>query len=399
MDVIIPTLLFLVLLAGLGASVANYGGMTIPEALDWCKTHHDYTCSDSAFQQLYDDWSDIKYANRTITYQDVQKVLGYGEQLYQGALSYTDAFVQYFLGAYDSTWTSDASSREIRVYDDEGNLIGNTAIIGITDSRVAYQDHIATAPPFSVAPNRNSALLFKTTDQIYGTYYHTNLLNQHFGAGISAYNFSPSVGTYYEDNATNVSFEVSGSDILLKMTRSGAYGTAYYGRGSAYQLVEAYKVLSPVLGNNDVETDVPYIGTAEADGGASVGIRPDGSIVLPDGSVVYPSSSTGLYPDSVTNVRLDDDYWARLADLLARDATGTPATSADSTVTNLNLEGIRSILASIKQSIDGLGNTIKRGLTDFFTFPFDKFNVQSKDWFNKILDYIRLFLRGYGVNV
>lgn len=388
MSAVVPVTLFVIFLIGIGATVSNYVGQTPYEAIESVKNTHDYSCSQEYFDEMYDAFRQIAYANKPITVDDIQKAVGMGENIYNGATEYAGAFIEHWFGSFDSGWTADYSSREIKVYNDEtGDLIGSFKFYGVVSGSLS----VTTIPPVLVEPSRNSYICFATT---YGgeTYYSTSVFTRYGGettVDTSSFSLTAPFDMQATDRfASNMAFEMSPNvpdAYVLKLVYDGR--TSYAKDGLL--------VGNPVIqGNSDLDVTIPYIGTAVTPGG-DIGVRPDGSVVLPDGTVVRPSASDASYPFPVV---MSPDWWAKLAASIAGDNVGENAPT-DSGTTNLELSGIRAILQSINDKISGLGDTIENAIKKALAKNASDFNVNTNNWFNDLLDAIKAFLRGFGLNV
>lgn len=385
---VVPVVLFVIFLIGIGATAGNYVGQTPYEAIETVKNTHDYSCSEEYFNDMYDAFRQIGYANKPITVDDVRKALGMGENIYNGATEYAGAFIEHWLGSFDSGWTADYSSREIKVYDDEtGDLIGSFKIYGVVSGSLS----VTTIPPVLVEPSRNSYICFATT---YGgeTYYSTSVFTRYGGettVDTSSFSLTAPFDMQATDRfASNMAFEMSPNvpdSYVLKLVYDGR--TSYAKDGLL--------VGNPVIqGNSDIDVTIPYIGTAVTPDG-DVGVRPDGSIVLPNGTVVRPDVNTGAYPFPVV---MTPDWWAKLAAAIAGAGAGEDSPT-DAGTTNLELSGIRALLQSINDKIGGLGDTIKNAIAEFFGAKPSDYNVTTDNWFNTFVDAVKRFLRGFGLNV
>lgn len=385
MSVIVPTVLFCIFLIGIGASVASYVGQTPYEAIESVKNNHDYTCSESYFDEMYEGFRQIGYANKPITWDDIQKALGMGENLYNGAVEYAENYLDFFLGNFDDEWVADISSRSIRVYNSDGELVGTTEIVGTCDNDYNYSDHITTMPQLS----DDGWLLFRTISQE-GTFYHTYIeyiaIDNTDSRG--AFRYWPGYyGVGYVDKyASNVAFVPS------TYRQNGVQIKCVY-QGNTH--ISSYTLISPISGaSSDLDATIPYIGVADTPDGEA-GVRPDGSVVLPDGTVVYPNSTDGTYPFPVA---MSPDWWAKLAAAIADGRAGEESPD-DAGTTNLELSGIRALLQSINDKIDGFGDTIKNAIKDFFSAKPSDYTVTTDNWFNTFVDAVKRFLRGFGLNV
>ena len=302
--VVVTGLIFLILLCGLGATAQNYSGKTISEALDYAKTTHDYSVSDSVFDDFYDTWHDMTHANSTvITASDVQKLLAGPSVYYSVMCDNADDFMEYIFGSFDSNWEADVSSRVVKVYNDQGELVGATEIVGVCRGYIGYNERLTTMPTLT----DTGGLLFRTITSE-GTFYHTYMEtikwqydNYRSALVLDSPSYFYADVQYADRYASNVAFVPSPYD------NNGFCIRCVYNGNSG---MTKYTFVTPIsdVYTNDLESTVPYIGTATDSNGNEVGIRPDGSIVLPDGSVVYPNTNTGQW-DDVQNPVLDPTFW------------------------------------------------------------------------------------------
>lgn len=393
MSLVVPVVLILVIMAGVGAHIANYAGYTPYEAWDIMKNTHDYTCSQEEFDDLYDTWHQMQYANRPITTEDINKILGYGDDLYNGAITYAENWIDYITGSFDSQWQADVSSRTVKVYNDNGDLVGSTEIVGVCRGYIGYNEHLTVMPELQ----DTGALLFRTITAE-GTYYHTYIesIKWQYDTYRSALVLDSSDYFYanvqWSDKyASNVAFVPSPYDqngFCIKCVYNGNAG------------VTKYTFVTPIsdVYTNDLESTVPYIGTATLDDGTEVGVRPDGSIVLPDGTIVYPDATTGAYPSPVDKVDLGDDFWAKLTELIAQTAaTGESTAETDKTIV-LNLEGLRSAVLGISEYLKaGFWSDFKENINTMFTPDYSKYPTTYTNIYDVIPTYTNKIFAVFGL--
>ena len=378
MSLVVPVVLILVIMAGVGAHITNYAGYTPYEAWDIMKNTHDYTCSQEQFDDLYDTWHQMQYANKPITQEDINKLLGYGDDLYNGAITYCENWIDYITGSFDDSWQADISSRIIKIFNADGVLVGQTEIVGLSDSAIYYNDRVTVMPQLV----DDGVLLFRTISSD-GTFYHNYITsiaeynNTQFSTDLLYlpwYNISPSdkyasnvafVPSIYRDNAVQIKGVSNGNTVVMR-----------------------YSYVSPISGaTNELETTVPYIGVATTDDGSEVGVRPDGSIVLPDGTIVYPDATTGAYPSPVDKVDLGDDFWVKLTELIAQTAaTGESTAETDKTIV-LNLEGLRAAVLGISEYLkSGFWSDFENEYNKLFTPDYTKYNTINYDNIYSVLN-------------
>lgn len=394
MSVVVPTILFLIALVAIGASATNYAGMTPNEALDFAKNNHDYTCSDSAFQEFYDDWHDMALANKPITYQDIQNVLSKSDDLYGAACEYGGMFLDEVLGSFDSSWTAVTTSRSIEIYDESGALYGSCSLVGCTNTY--FDGYQLTMPQL----NENGTYLVWHSVKATGEQYYHIYLEAYEGGGLGN-------GALWRDSfgGDNYFTGQNASNVYLTPNSEGSWWGYHWFTVNCYandSLRSRGARATPYVmteGNSSfVEPEQESIGTATLPDSTTAQVRPDGSIKLPDGTIVYPSTVDGTYPVDGLKVQLDDDYWKKLSDLLSQNenATGDTVGTGD-IVTNLNLEGIRSQLASIN---DYLRNDLWADFANVFKYDPSKYNTVNYDtnFFGLIETYARKIMSCFGLN-
>lgn len=373
--VVVPAILVIMML--LGINVSNYSGMTIGEAFQDAKYTGNYNSGITNFDATADQYiNNPNFNNVYITSSDIQQaqnVTNPYDYLVQSGSALYDAIN----GQYDTTWMPTADAREIRVYDADGNLIGATIIIGVTQNQYMYRDQVVVRPNLynnTSAYFQQGYLLFMSTSAA-GTFYHTDLpfiYNTSSGtaSGIAINNFGYKY--WLNNTADNVSFVDMGyGNFPLKLVYQGEdYITSYY-------------YMSPIEGRNDTSTETDYIGTAILQDGTTVGINPDGSITLPDGSTIYPNSD-GTFPYPVTGVDFPPTFWDNVADDVAQGAGTTSGVSAE---TDEILDGIRDNTAE-------LSRYMKKGfwenLRDFFTPNYETITTNLDEFEpNNLFGYVR----------
>lgn len=389
MPAVIPAIVVLICLVGIGATAANYVGMSPSEAFDYCKTHHDYSISETEFNSIYNEYHDNPdYNGVTITQQDVNKVTAAGSDLYSMAVTYGQTIaLPYILGSFDQTWTPVGGSRKIDYYDNDV-LVGSVQIYGFTNQVLYYRDNVTT-PPELKNGDIYLNLCFVSVDAQGNIHYHTDMeFNNHtgFNYAINATYWNIDDPQKVDRNASEITFRQNNDTIGL------------YGNGVFFDRGWNYQAISPQVDSGVADIVPPEqdsIGVATTSDGQTIPINPDGSITLPSGTTVFPDTTTGLYPSDIT-IHLDDDYWARLAELLgANTATGSAA--ADTQTTNLNLEGLRSIASSTLDYLkNGFWTDFKNKLGEFFSIDTDKYRVTYQNPFTIIPSYVDKICRVFG---
>lgn len=361
MNVAIPALLILMIL--MGVNVSNYSGMTVSDAYQDALYSHNYTIDDYEFNNVANKYiNNPDYKNAYITNSDITTAVNvsnpYDYLVQSGATMWDE-----INGSFDSSWLPTVDSRSLKVYDNDGNLIGATEIVGVTNTTYLYRNQVTVQPELLDRSGyfQNGWLLFRTIDYR-GTYYHTDLdfvvpSNGHTN-GLAINNFQYKY--WYNKTADNVSWsEGDAGGFWLELVYDN---NTYH---STYQFV------SPVLGRNDLEGDTEYIGEATLSDGTVVGVNPDGSVTLPNGTTVFPDSDTGVYPRPVDSVQFPADWWANIARLIGEGASSAPTS---------NTAAQTDILDSIRDSSAGLLSYMKDGFwTKFkslFT-PFEPDNVKT----------------------
>lgn len=389
MPAVIPAIVVLICLVGIGATAANYVGMSPSEAFDYCKTHHDYSISETEFNSIYNEYHDNPdYAGVTITQQDVNKVTAAGSDLYSMAVTYGQTIaLPYILGSFDQTWQPETGSREVKYYDD-GVLVGSCQIYGFTNEGVIPYGTRSTPPELAYGDIYYLTLVFCSVDQQGNIYYHTEMFlgddGRSFTSAISPADLGITDPQKVDRNASAVTFEAAANGRLV-----------LNGDGNYFQNgVNIYPQVKDGVADV-VPPEQDSIGYATTSDGQTIPVNPDGSITLPSGTTVYPDTTTGLYPSDIT-VHLDDDYWARLAEMLgANTATGSAA--ADTQTTNLNLEGLRSIASSTLDYLkNGFWTDFKNKLGEFFSIDTDKYRVSYQNPFTIIPSYVEKVCRIFG---
>ena len=391
MPYVIPAILILICLVGMGATASNYVGMTAPEAFDYCKTHHDYSISETEFNSVYNEYHDNPdYSGVVITQQDVNKVSQAGSDLYGMAVSYgQNIALPYILGSFDQTWTPETGSREVKYLDENGQVLASVRIYGFS-SAVGYYSQNITTPPELAYGDPFLNLWFVSVDHLGNVHYHSDMTFEPNGASstyalIPYWNFGMQDGNKIDRNASAITFDMIGTELIMRGDNSNNIVHGVYP-----QVRIGLDNIEPDL----VQPDNPSIGIATYNG-LDLPVNPDGSITLPNGTTVYPDTTTGLYPSDIT-VHLDDDYWARLAELLgANTATGSAA--ADTQTTNLNLEGLRSIASSTLDYLkNGFWTDFKNKLGEFFSIDVDKYRQTYQNPFNIIPQYVQKICSMFG---
>ena len=145
--VAIPAILILMLI--LGVNISSYQGMSVSDAWQQARANHDYTVSQDTFDkaaQPYinnDDFSDeiitagmIIDANRVYMQQNA-----FDYFVESGGILYEE-----INGSFDTSWQPSVESRTIKVYDDEGVLLGATTIIGVISNTIPINHYQANSP-------------------------------------------------------------------------------------------------------------------------------------------------------------------------------------------------------------------------------------------------------------
>ena len=75
--------------------------MSPSEAFDYCKTHHDYSISETEFNSIYNEYHDNPdYNGIIITQQDVNKVTAAGTDLYTWPVPYGQTIASLYSSGY-----------------------------------------------------------------------------------------------------------------------------------------------------------------------------------------------------------------------------------------------------------------------------------------------------------
>lgn len=365
----------LVLMLLLGMQIDQYTGQSISQAFQNAQNTHNYTVDSDIFNNVSNDYiNNPEWANTYISSGDVQEAhrrandgfiytwlrdaTGLGEQLYD---------------AFNHDWTADVDSRVIYVYDNDGNTIGATYIIGLVRSQIQYQSHVTTVPELLRASRGGQWVLFYSISAE-GSYYHTdfdgflNNSNVHVsGMGTSAFGY-PSEWSSENENASSVYFTSSNIP---------NYVHVWFGVNQS-----PYLLRSPVVGRSDIATENETIGEGVLPDGTVVPVYPNGAVVLPDGTVVNPSSD-GTYPITV-DLTLDQDYWAELAKLIA-DETAAKNPAIDAATEKELLDSIRDTNAD---TLDYLKRGFWTKLKEFFTF--DETGLFKDDWIENPTELIKM---------
>ena len=174
MPVVVPITLILIMLVGIGTEISGLAGMTVSEAFDSIRSNHNYSISDEQFNDIYSEYHDNPlFSNQVISKQDLNKILAESVAVqYNIAVQASGDALEFILGGFDSDWVADLTSREVRVYDDDGVLKGSTRIYGVVDGQIQYSSKVSNPPDI----NKNyTYLCFATTDSSGYTYYHTDI--------------------------------------------------------------------------------------------------------------------------------------------------------------------------------------------------------------------------------
>lgn len=369
----VAPVIVLVLMLMMGMQIENYTGQSISQAFANAQQTHNYTIPENEFNQVANDYitpewdrvyiqsSDVqeaeRRANEGFVYNWMRDATGLGEALYD---------------AFNHEWSADVDSKVIYVYDDAGNTIGATYIVGIVRSQIPYRNRVETAPEY-VRPARGGQWVCFYSISQEGSYYHTDLdgINNNSNVHVAGFGVS------------NFAYDADWNDNLE--TASGIYFT----RSNVPNYVNIWShsnqangvYCSPVVGRGDIATENETIGEGTLPDGTTVPVYPNGAIVLPDGTIVEPSAD-GTYPISV-NLTLDSDYWAELAKQLA-DAQAAKDDTLDGTTEKELLDNIRDTNAD---TLNYLKTGFWQKLKEFFGFNTD--GILQDDYVDSPNDIIK----------
>ena len=168
MEIAVPVILVLMML--MGVNIAHYQGMTISDAFQDAQYGHNYDVDSTVFNATADEYiNNPDYQNTYISSMDISTAQ---QQVNQGTFwdylvnQNGGALWEEINGQFDHSWAPSIDSRTVTVYDNQGNIVGATYIIGLVASQYQYRNNVTVRPDL-VAPSTtaNRWLLFYTTDQ------------------------------------------------------------------------------------------------------------------------------------------------------------------------------------------------------------------------------------------